>query len=94
MTRWNRGEQKYHHESHPEDQKLLCNAAPACRKGDFTGAVVRPVIHRTGESKQLLACQKSGQENGGVKGKMVIREKNSFSPEKQDAVKTRCDFAR
>ncbi len=62
---------------------MVQHAAPACHKGDFTAIAVQPVIHRAllRESELLLACQKWGQENGGVKGKMVIRKRNSISPE-------------
>lgn len=75
MPSGNRGERKYHRESHPEDQK-------PCREGDFTATAVRPVIHRAllADGKPLLACEKLGQEkeNGGVKAEMVIRKRNNI----------------
>lgn len=52
------------------------------------------LVHMTflGESKPFLVNQEWGQEDGGVKGEMVIRKRRSFSAERQNVEKTSFDF--
>lgn len=52
------------------------------------------LVHVTflGESKPFLVNQEWGQEDGGVKGEMVIRKRRSFSAERQNVEKTSIDF--
>lgn len=59
MRRWNRGEGKYHGESHLEDQKPN---APACREGDFTGAAVQAATQNnfTGGKQTVVSISKVG----------------------------------
>lgn len=45
-----------------------------------------------GESKPFLVNQEWGQEDGGVKGEMVIRKRRSISAERQNVEKTSFDF--
>lgn len=81
-------------QSHLEDQKPRCNTAPAYHRGDFTAAAEQAVTHTTlrGESKLFLVCQEWGQGTGGMKGKMVIRKRNSIAFEMQDVEETSTDF--
>jgi len=67
---------------HLEDHKPRCHVAPGCHKRDFTATKVQLVIHihditRGGKNKQFLVCQERRQEDGGVRGNMVIRRRSS-----------------